>query len=137
MEWSYCSRHSFLHIPPDRFNPGMLAECDIAMYSGCDTEEYIMNEDQPSSMLCGFTAQGELDPPTNLNEALSRPTEAANWRSACLEELSSLLSKGIFSGVDLPSGAVAIPSMWVIAYKTTPSGTVERSNSRLVAKGFA
>jgi hypothetical protein len=115
----------------------MLAECGIAMYAGCDTEQYIINEDKPSSMLCRFTAQGELVPPTNLNEALSRPTESANWRSGCLAELNSLSSKGVFSVVDLPSGAVAIPSMWVFAYKVTPSGTIERFKSRLVAKGYA
>jgi hypothetical protein len=48
----------------------MLAECGIAMYAGCDTEEYIMNECKPLSMLCGFAAQGDLVPPTYLNEAL-------------------------------------------------------------------
>jgi hypothetical protein len=72
-----------------------------------------------------------------LNEALSWPTESANLRSAWVEELNSVSSKGVFSVVNLPSGAVAIPSMWVFVYKVTPSGTIKRFKSRLAAKGCA
>jgi hypothetical protein len=82
-------------------------------------------------------AQGERIAPINLQEALARQDEKDHWRAACIEELESLSSKGVYTLVELPQGAKSISSMWVFAYKLRSDGEIERYKSRLVAKGFA
>jgi Reverse transcriptase (RNA-dependent DNA polymerase) len=84
-----------------------------------------------------YAARGERSPPVHLQEALARQDEAEQWRAACVEELESLQSKGVYSLVELPQGATSIPSMWVFAYKLRSDGQIERYKSRLVAKGYA
>jgi hypothetical protein len=68
---------------------------------------------------------------------MARQNEAEQWRAACMDELESLSSKGVYSLVELPQGARSIPSMWVFAYKLRADGQIQRYKSRLVAKGFA
>jgi hypothetical protein len=120
------SNRSNRGVPAVTFAPGLIAECGIAML-----------DNSISPWLPAYAAQGERSPPVHLQEALARQDEAEQWRAACVEELESLQSKGVYSLMELPQGATSIPSMWVFAYKLRADGQIERYKSRLVAKGFA
>jgi hypothetical protein len=113
-------------IPAVTCAPGLIAECGFAML-----------DNSTSPWLSALTAQREKCPRINMQEAMARQDEAEQWRAACMDELESLSSKGVYSLVELPQGARSIPYMWVFAYKLRADGQIERYKSRLVAKEFA
>ena len=66
--------------------------------------------------------------------AMSSP-DAVRWRTACNDELLSLMSNNTWELVELPLGKRAINSGWVFKVKRNSDGSVERYKARLVAKG--
>ncbi|KAL7997789.1 putative reverse transcriptase, RNA-dependent DNA polymerase [Plasmopara halstedii] len=75
--------------------------------------------------------------PRNRREAM-RSQYADLWRMAELEEMAALRAKGVLQEIEdtvMPSGAQAIRTMWVYAYKTDAQGFIIRIKARLVALG--
>ena len=53
------------------------------------------------------------------------------------DEMSSIVSNGVWDIVELPNGAKAIGCKWVFKTKKDSLGNIERYKEKLVAKGFA
>ena len=63
--------------------------------------------------------------------------EHEHWKQAMDVEYYSLISKGTWDLVHLPSDLKAIKSKWVFLVKSKADGTFDRFKARLVAKGFS
>jgi hypothetical protein len=75
------------------------------------------------------------DNPATYREAMARP-DKEHWLSAINEELAALHTKSVYSEVDLPAGAHALPSKFVFTIKRDDLGNIEKYKARLVVKGF-
>jgi hypothetical protein len=62
--------------------------------------------------------------------------EGPEWKKAFESEINSLISKGTWETVKLPTGRRALTSKWVLKRKIGPDGKVKRYKARLVARGF-
>jgi Reverse transcriptase (RNA-dependent DNA polymerase)/Integrase core domain/GAG-pre-integrase domain len=79
--------------------------------------------------------QGLTDNPATYREAMARPDKEF-WVSAINEELAALHAKSVYSEVDLPEGAHALPSKFVFTIKRDDLGNIQKYKARLVVKGF-
>lgn len=68
---------------------------------------------------------------TSTTEALSR----LEWKKAMNVEMEALVSRQMWSLVDLPLGEDVVKCRWVYTIKYNPDGSIERLKARLVAKG--
>lgn len=73
--------------------------------------------------------------PNTYDEAMAQP-EAAKWRESMAEHLSAHDVLKTFEEMIVPESRRVIPTKWVYALKTNPSGEVVRYKSRFVVKGF-
>lgn len=70
--------------------------------------------------------------PKNIQDALRVP----EWKEAVFEEMRALEKNGTWEIVNLPKGKTIVGCKWVFTVKFKSSGTLERYEARLVAKGF-
>ncbi len=63
--------------------------------------------------------------------------DGPKWMTACLEEMGNHMSNRTWDLVQLPPGAKAIDSKWVLTIKHNADGSIERYKARMVAKGFS
>jgi hypothetical protein len=75
--------------------------------------------------------------PITYKKAINDPKHGSQWKEAAREELVALADNGTWKTVAPPKGANIVTSKWVFTVKTLPSGGVERSKARLVARGFS
>jgi hypothetical protein len=73
--------------------------------------------------------------PLSYAEALQRP-DAEQWKHAALEELNAHSTNGTWKLVPRPAGKKVIGSKWVFKVKRNADGSIERYNSRVIAKGY-
>ena len=70
----------------------------------------------------------------NYKDAMTTP-QADGWRTATYAEFDSLLQKGVYKVVTLPSGAKALPTKIVFKAKPTPTGDLAKLKARVVVRG--
>jgi hypothetical protein len=73
--------------------------------------------------------------PRNYKEAMTMPN-AQGWHDSTMKELSDLKAKGVYKVVPLPKGRKTISSKLIYKAKPTPTGTLAKLKTRLVARGF-
>jgi hypothetical protein len=78
----------------------------------------------------------EYNEPSTYEEAMASP-DAAHWKVAMLNEITSLHANGTWELMPLPHGSKAIAAKWVFKIKRDAAGNIERYKARLVVKGFA
>lgn len=58
------------------------------------------------------------------------------WHDACEEEIKSIIKNKTWDLVDLPPGSKPIGLKWIFKIKKNADGSIQKYNSRLVAKGY-
>ena len=74
--------------------------------------------------------------PTSYKEAVYS-NDAAHWRKAMEDEISSLIKNKTWELVDLPKNKNLVKSKWVYKTKLDEKGAIDRYKARLVAKGYS
>ena len=82
-----------------------------------------------------IAAAAIIEEPLTYEEALSSE-QAAEWRQAMDDEITSLHANQTWTTEPIPKGVKALPVKWVYKAKKDANGNIEQFNSRLVAKGF-
>ena len=82
-----------------------------------------------------FTVYLVDDTPTTIAEAYAS-LDADDWKEAVQSEMDSILSNGTWELTERPYGCKPVGCKWVFKEKLTPSGTIEKYKTRLVAKGY-
>ncbi|KAI1006420.1 hypothetical protein K3495_g1801 [Podosphaera aphanis] len=75
--------------------------------------------------------------PHTYKEAINDPQYAKQWKSAIMEELTSLMSNRTWKKAILPKDGNLVSCKWVFTIKQNPDGSIERFKARLVARGFS
>lgn len=72
------------------------------------------------------------DEPVSIQEAL----KDKRWRSACKDEIGSIDKNETWVLVEKPHGVKLIGLKWIFKIKRNADGSINKYNSRLVAKGY-
>ncbi|KAL0455867.1 UNVERIFIED_CONTAM: Retrovirus-related Pol polyprotein from transposon RE2 [Sesamum latifolium] len=82
-----------------------------------------------------FNTYNIEDDPITFKDVMAS-SEAKQWKKAIKSVMDSIVSKGTWVLVDLPSGCTIIGCKWIFKKKLKPDGSVDKFKARLVAKGF-
>ena len=67
---------------------------------------------------------------------MARP-DSKEWEAAIQKELKALIEMGVFTEIELPSGAHALGTTWAFRLKTNEDNVVIKHKARLCAQGFS
>lgn len=84
-----------------------------------------------------YALNAQLEAVPNHDWEAMRSRDAAKWRQAMEDEMSSLIKNGTWELAELPTGANFVDNRWVYAHKLDAQGIILRFKARLVAKGFS
>ena len=71
-----------------------------------------------------------------LPKTFSEAVQSADFKRSMTSEMCSLEEAGTWSVCQLPPDKHPVGCKWIHTYKYNPDGTIERSKSRVVAKGY-
>jgi hypothetical protein len=93
------------------------------------------NEDFAFAANTVYTDASTVNEPQTYKEALNHPNRE-QWLMAIQSELQSLDNRDVFTPVELPKNAKAIPCRWVFKAKLDSNNQIARHKARLVVKGY-
>jgi hypothetical protein len=73
--------------------------------------------------------------PTSYEEAMRSP-HSSKWREAMEDEMRSISANQVWKLEEIPNGAKTVGCKWVYKIKHDSKENIDRSKTRLVAKGF-
>lgn len=91
-------------------------------------EDYVLLSEEEGEILLMFLN----DEPPNFEEA----KKYKEWVRVCEDEIESITRLECWELVDLPPGAKPIGFKWIFKIKRNSNGSINKSKSRLVAKGY-
>ena len=86
--------------------------------------------------MAALTVSASLGEPRHIKDAWNGP-DGPHWKEATDNEMKSLIDRGTWKLVPLPTDRKKVGCKWVFKIKRKADGTVDRHKARLVGQGFS